>query len=265
MQCRGPRPTRATRTRWRTSSASTGISCVRSPVTRRRRRRSRALGGRSLAGACANSPTTWSAMPPGHDHRPGTTAPDSAPYEVSRQRTRAGKESKDPDFDTRLDRQSHPTYHRTEHPLTPRVLQPRRRPHPVRTDSIRKTRLDGARSTSSWTTCRRTRPWASGARSRVELGLTPINTSWANPIEAQFGPLRMFAMADSDTPTKPSWQGKRRHNCAGACHRDDQGRGGVPLAGRPVLTCTPAGCTGLAHPLMARHAVARVGRPRRSR
>ncbi len=35
---------------------------------------------------------------------------------------------------------------------------------------------------------------------KVELCLTPTNASWANPIEAQFGPLRTFTMANSDHP-----------------------------------------------------------------
>ncbi len=40
--------------------------------------------------------------------------------------------------------------------------------------------------------------WA--ARNNVELCLTPTNASWANPIEAQFGPLRSFTMANSNHP-----------------------------------------------------------------
>ena len=42
------------------------------------------------------------------------------------------------------------------------------------------------------------RTWA--AAHKVELCLTPTNASWADPIEAQFGPLRMFTMANSDYP-----------------------------------------------------------------
>jgi len=42
------------------------------------------------------------------------------------------------------------------------------------------------------------RTWA--RRHKVELCLTPTNASWADPIEAQFGPLRMFTMANSDYP-----------------------------------------------------------------
>jgi transposase len=43
-----------------------------------------------------------------------------------------------------------------------------------------------------------TRAWA--ARNKVELCLTPTYASWANPIEAQFGPLRTFTMAGSNHP-----------------------------------------------------------------
>jgi transposase len=42
------------------------------------------------------------------------------------------------------------------------------------------------------------RAWA--AENNVELCLTPTNASWANPIEAQFGPLRTFVMGDSNHP-----------------------------------------------------------------
>jgi transposase InsO family protein len=42
------------------------------------------------------------------------------------------------------------------------------------------------------------RRWA--AAHKVELCLTPTYSSWANPIEAQFGPLRTFTMANSNYP-----------------------------------------------------------------
>jgi hypothetical protein len=42
------------------------------------------------------------------------------------------------------------------------------------------------------------RAWA--AAHKVELCLTPTSASWADPIEAQFGPLRMFTMANSNYP-----------------------------------------------------------------
>jgi transposase len=42
------------------------------------------------------------------------------------------------------------------------------------------------------------RAWAHQAN--VELCFTPTSASWANPIEAQFGPLRTFVMGNSDHP-----------------------------------------------------------------
>jgi transposase len=43
------------------------------------------------------------------------------------------------------------------------------------------------------------RRWA--AKANVELCFTPTNASWANPIEAQFGPVRTFVMGGSDHPS----------------------------------------------------------------
>jgi transposase len=42
------------------------------------------------------------------------------------------------------------------------------------------------------------RRWAE--RASVELCFTPVSASWANPIEAQFGPVRTFVMGNSDHP-----------------------------------------------------------------
>lgn len=42
------------------------------------------------------------------------------------------------------------------------------------------------------------RRWAE--RNNVELCPTPTYASWANPIEAQFGPLRTFTMSNSNHP-----------------------------------------------------------------
>jgi transposase len=42
------------------------------------------------------------------------------------------------------------------------------------------------------------RTWAK--KNKVELCLTPTYASWANPIEAQFGPLRTFTMGNSNHP-----------------------------------------------------------------
>jgi hypothetical protein len=43
--------------------------------------------------------------------------------------------------------------------------------------------------------------WRWANRENVELCFTPANASWANPIEAQFGPLRTFTMGGSDHPS----------------------------------------------------------------
>jgi transposase len=45
------------------------------------------------------------------------------------------------------------------------------------------------------------RAWAD--RNKVELCFTPTNASWANPIEAQFGPLRTFVLGASNHPNHP--------------------------------------------------------------
>jgi hypothetical protein len=42
------------------------------------------------------------------------------------------------------------------------------------------------------------RSWAK--RNKVNLCFTPTNASWANPIEAHFGPLRQFTLANSQHP-----------------------------------------------------------------
>ena len=46
------------------------------------------------------------------------------------------------------------------------------------------------------------RDWC--AEKAVELVFTPTYGSWANPIEAHFGPLREFTIANSDYQTTPS-------------------------------------------------------------
>jgi transposase len=43
------------------------------------------------------------------------------------------------------------------------------------------------------------RAWA--GKNKVRLCFTPVNASWANPIEAQFGPLRTFVLGGSDHPS----------------------------------------------------------------
>jgi transposase len=46
------------------------------------------------------------------------------------------------------------------------------------------------------------REWC--AANNVELLFTPTYASWANPIEAHFGPLRQFVLANSDHPNHPA-------------------------------------------------------------
>jgi transposase len=50
------------------------------------------------------------------------------------------------------------------------------------------------------------RRWA--ARNKVKLCFTPTNASWANPIEAQFGPLRTFVLGASNHPNHAVLAGK---------------------------------------------------------
>ncbi|MDR8407175.1 transposase [Nonomuraea sp. 3-1Str] len=45
---------------------------------------------------------------------------------------------------------------------------------------------------------RRIRAWAQ--KHKVRLLFTPTSASWANPIEAHFGPLRQFTLANSNHP-----------------------------------------------------------------
>jgi hypothetical protein len=66
------------------------------------------------------------------------------------------------------------------------------------------------------------RAWA--AANNVELCLTPTYASWANPIEAQFGPLRSFVMGASNHPNHTvlarRLQGYLRWRNANARHPD---------------------------------------------
>ncbi|GGS24110.1 hypothetical protein GCM10010269_73570 [Streptomyces humidus] len=66
------------------------------------------------------------------------------------------------------------------------------------------------------------RRWAK--RNKVELCFTPAYASWANPVEARFGPLRQFALANSNHPNHPvqtralhAWLRRRNDS---ARHRD---------------------------------------------
>jgi transposase len=57
------------------------------------------------------------------------------------------------------------------------------------------------------------RRWA--RRENVELCFTPTNASWANPIEAQSGPVRTLSWAARTTGITPRWPASCRPACAG--------------------------------------------------
>ncbi|MFE9694384.1 IS630 family transposase [Micromonospora sp. NPDC005806] len=176
-------------------------------------------------------------------------------HDVSFQRTRTWKESRDPDKDAKLDRIEEVTRHFPDRcfafdqfgPLSIRPQhgsswRPRGKPDRLpatytRTHGIRyfhgcyslgddqlwgvmRRRKGGDHSLTALKSIRAARPdgapiyvildnlsanktpairaWA--ARNKVELCLTPTQASWANPIEAQFGPLRAFTLANSNYP-----------------------------------------------------------------
>lgn len=180
-------------------------------------------------------------------------------HEISFQRTRTWKDSKDPDKEAKLDRieyvtshflmrcfafdqfgplsirpchgsswaiESKPvrlpaTYHRTHgiryfhgcYSLGDDQLWGVNRRHKggehtlASIKSIRAARPDGApiyviMDNLSANKTPAVRTWAS--RTNVELCFTPTYASWANPIEAQFGPLRTFTMGASDHPNHPA-------------------------------------------------------------
>ena len=227
-------------------------------------------------------------------------------HQISFQRTRTWKESKDPDKDAKLDRieevtakfwdrcfafdqfgplsirpthgsawspESHPdrlpaTYHRTEgiryfhgcyslgedvlwgvmrrrkggdHSLTAlksiRAARPDNQPIYVIMDNLSANKTPKIRT------------WAS--KHHVELCLTPTSASWANPIEAQFGPLRTFTMGNSNHPNHTvlarkmqaylRWRNaNNRHPDILAAQRRERARvrseKGIRWGGRPLPT-----------------------------
>jgi hypothetical protein len=59
------------------------------------------------------------------------------------------------------------------------------------------------------------RRWAK--KNKVEMCFTPTNASWVNPIEAHFGSLRQFTLADSHDPNHTvQTRELHRYTCAGA-------------------------------------------------
>lgn len=93
------------------------------------------------------------------------------------------------------------------------------------------------------------RRWA--AKSKVELCFTPTYASWANPIEAHFGPLRQFTLANSHHPSHTvqtralhaylRWRNQNaRHPDILAAQRRERARirceKGIRWGGRPLQT-----------------------------
>lgn len=91
------------------------------------------------------------------------------------------------------------------------------------------------------------RQWA--RRNKVELCFTPTNASWANPIEAHFGPLRQFTLANSSHPNHTvqtrelqrylRWRNQNaRHPSVLAAQRRERARvrseRGIRWGGRPL-------------------------------
>jgi hypothetical protein len=77
------------------------------------------------------------------------------------------------------------------------------------------------------------RRWA--RRENAGLCFTPASASWANPIEAQFGPLRTFVMGGSDHPDKPSWPGGSRTTAANASNAGAARNPRLPNPSRPAF------------------------------
>jgi hypothetical protein len=110
---------------------------------------------------------------------------------------------------------------------------------------------DGGSAGLTWAF--RSRTWAK--KSRVELCFNPTYASWANPIEAHFGPLRQFTVANFHHPDHHvqtralhaylSWRNKNaRHPEALAVQRRERARirseKGIRWGGRPALAaCGP--------------------------
>ncbi len=103
--------------------------------------------------------------------------------------------------------------------------------------------LDNLSAHLNW----RIRRWA--VRNKVELCFTPTYASWANPIEAHFGPLRQFTLANSNHPNHTvqtralhaylRWRNKNaRHPDVLAAQRRERARirceKGIRWGGRPL-------------------------------
>jgi transposase len=161
---------------------------------------------------------------------------------ISFQRTRTWKESRDPDRDAKLDRIEYVTSHYPDRCFGFDQFGPARlratyhRTHGIRYFhgcysigddqlwGVTREHKGGDHTLAALKSVRAARPggyrlfvimdnlaanktpairrWA--RRENVELCFTPTNASWANPIEAQFGPVRTFVMGNSDYRNHPA-------------------------------------------------------------
>ncbi|MFE9783279.1 transposase [Streptomyces sp. NPDC005775] len=89
------------------------------------------------------------------------------------------------------------------------------------------------------------RKWA--RKNKAELCFTPTNASWANPIEAHFGPLRQFTLANSNHPNHTvqtralhaylRWRNARHPDVLAAQRKERariRGEKGIRWSGRPL-------------------------------
>nr|BFE30325.1 hypothetical protein GCM10010200_025760 [Actinomadura rugatobispora] len=152
---------------------------------------------------------------------------------ITFQRTRTWKASTDPDFDAKLDRIEHVTSRFPDRcfafdqfgPLSIRPChgtgwadegRPDRLPttytrahgvryfhgcHSLSDDTLWGVTRRGKSGANTLAALKSIRAWA--ARNNVELCLTPTYASWTNPIEAHFGPLRIFVPGNSNHPNHP--------------------------------------------------------------
>jgi hypothetical protein len=88
--------------------------------------------------------------------------------------------------------------------------------------------LDNLSAHKNWRILRR------AARNKVGC-CTPTNASWANPIEAHFGPLRQFTLANSNHPNH-TVQTRELHRCPRCATRTPA----IPMSWPPSCANAPA-------------------------
>ena len=149
------------------------------------------------------------------------------------------------------------------HPVLPRLLLPRRRPALGRQPPPQGRRPHPGRAEIDPGGAARRRPDLRhhgqpvreqdpddprlGGTHKVELCFTPTSASWANPIEAQFGPLRSSPWPAPTTRTTPSWPAACRTTCAGATPTPATPTSSPPNAANAPASAANASNAGAAH------------------